>query len=329
MTETISCDGKLGLDDDVGQESSVLRRTPDIMPVFTATERLNRAKECLEGLSVGDAIGESLSYGHSRCRENCDFSAMRPGTVRYTDDTAMALAIVETLQRLGGIDEEVMAWAFSSRYRRDPERGYGKMARRVLEEIGAGTPWQEVSGKAFGGGSFGNGAAMRVAPLGAYFADDIAAVPTMAARTARVTHFHPEGIAGAIAVALAAAVATRHRAADPADAAEFIWESVIDLTPESTVRTRLAMARVFTDATHGEVAREVGNGTEVSAQDTVPFCIWSACRNLGCYREALLATIEVGGDCDTNCAIVGGVVSAYSGGSDIPEDWQRAREPLE
>jgi ADP-ribosylglycohydrolase len=298
------------------------------MPVSTPTERLKRAKECLEGLSVGDAIGESLSYGYYRCRENCDFSALRPGTVRYTDDTAMALAIVETLQRLGGIDEEVMAWAFSSRYRHDPDRGYGKMARRVLEEIGAGTPWREASGKAFGGGSFGNGAAMRVAPLGAYFADDIGVVPTMAARSARVTQFHPEGIAGAVAVAVAAAVATNQRAMDPARAADAIWEAVLDLTPESAVRTRLAKARVFTDATHGDVAREVGNGAEVSAQDTVPFCIWSACRNLGCYREALLATIEVGGDCDTNCAIVGGVVSAYSAGRDIPGDWHSAREPL-
>ena len=59
----------------------------------------------------------------------------------------------------------------------------------------------------FGGeGSFGNGAAMRVAPLGAYFADELDAVVEQASFSAEVTHSHPEGIAGAIAVAVAAAL---------------------------------------------------------------------------------------------------------------------------
>ncbi len=293
-----------------------------------ADERLARAKESLEGLSVGDAVGESLSYQFYRCREICDFSVFRPGTLRYTDDTEMALALFETLGRLGGVDEDVVAWAYSTRYKMDPDRGYGKMARHILKEIGNGTPWRDASKNAFGGGSFGNGAAMRVAPLGAYFADDLSVLPAMATKSAQVTHFHPEGIAGAIAVAVAAAVASSQKRKPPSDAAKFIWDAVMDLTPESEVRVRLATARGFLTADVKQVAREVGNGSEISAQDTVPFCIWSACQNLGCFREALLTTIEVGGDCDTNCAIVGGVVSAFSGGIDIPADWHAAREPL-
>ncbi|MGD9420193.1 MAG: ADP-ribosylglycohydrolase family protein [Verrucomicrobiota bacterium JB025] len=291
-------------------------------------DRLARARESLEGLSVGDAIGESLSYQYSRCREICDFSAFRPGTVRFTDDTEMALAMVETLERLGGIDGEVLAWAFSNRFRRDPDRGYGRMARHILQEIGNGTPWRDASSQAFGGGSFGNGAAMRVAPLGAYFADQLSQVPAMAAKSARVTHFHPEGIAGAVAVAVAAAVAGSQKGQPLDDAARAVWDAVLDFTPESKVRLRLSQARRFTDVDASEVAREVGNGAEISAQDTVPFCIWSACNNLGCYREAVLGTLEVGGDCDTNCAIVGGIVSAFSGASGIPADWLAAREPL-
>ena len=292
------------------------------------SERLICARESLEGLSVGDAIGEALSYQSYRCREICDFSAFRPGTVRYTDDTEMALAIFETLERLGGIDEEVVAWAYATRYRLDPDRGYGKMARHILKDIGNGVPWRDASKNAFGGGSFGNGAAMRVAPLGAYFADDLGVLTTMAAKSAQVTHGHPEGIAGAIAVAVAAGVASRMKGQTAADAVAAIWDAVLDFTPESKVRTRLTMVHRFQSVEASEVAREVGNGSEISAQDTVPFCIWSACRNLDCYREALLGTIEVGGDCDTNCAIVGGVVSAFSGGLGIPEDWLAAREAL-
>lgn len=293
-----------------------------------ATERLVRARESLEGLSVGDAIGESFSYQYYRCREICDFSAFRPGTVRYTDDTEMAVAIFETLERMGGIDEDVMAWAFSSRFRKDPDRGYGKMARHILKEIGDGTPWREASSNAFGGGSFGNGAAMRVAPLGAYFFDDLSLVPAMAKKSAQVTHFHPEGIAGAIAVAVAAAVASSYKGKPLDQAAKAIWDAVLDLTPESNVRVRLTTAHRLSDVNAKDVAREVGNGAEVSAQDTVPCCLWIACESLGCYREAMLSTIEVGGDCDTNCAIVGGIVSAFSGAGGIPEDWHTARERL-
>jgi ADP-ribosylglycohydrolase len=295
---------------------------------FTKAARLARARESLEGLAVGDAVGEALAYQSYRCRELDDFSAFRPGTLRYTDDTAMALAVYETLVRSGGMDEDVAAWTYAMRYRQEPDRGYGKMARHILEQISMGTPWIEASGNAFGRGSFGNGAAMRVAPLGAYFADDLTAVPEMAGKSARVTHFHPEGIAGAVAVAVAAAVAARRKGECPAAVADEIWEMVLIYTPESKVRVRLERARGFRGVSHLEVAREVGNGAEISAQDTVPFCIWNACANLGCYREAILSTIEVGGDCDTNGAIVGGIVTSFSGTDGIPADWLNARERL-
>ncbi|WP_210408401.1 ADP-ribosylglycohydrolase family protein, partial [Allokutzneria sp. NRRL B-24872] len=81
----------------------------------------------------------------------------------------------------------------------------------TLRRIREGEPWRTVAGEAFGGqGSRGNGAAMRVAPLGAHFADDPARAAMEAALSAEVTHPHPEGVAGAVAVALAAA-----HAADP------------------------------------------------------------------------------------------------------------------
>jgi hypothetical protein len=63
-------------------------------------------------------------------------------------------------------------------------------------------------------GSFGNGAAMRVAPLGAFFADQpLEVVCNQARLSAEVTHAHAEGIAGAIAVAVAAALAWQKRGA--------------------------------------------------------------------------------------------------------------------
>ena len=106
-------------------------------------------------------------------------------------------------------------------------------------------------------------------------------------------------------------------------------ESLKRLLPEGRTRSNFlhAISRGF-DTAPQSVARDVGNGSEISAQDTVPFCIWNAIRMIDNYEEAILSTIEAGGDCDTNCAIVGGIVSAYLGQAGIPEKWKELREPL-
>lgn len=70
------------------------------MPEPISPKGLERAKETLEGLSVGDAIGEALSYQHDRCRKLADFSAFRPGSVRFTDDTEMAIALSNPERRV-------------------------------------------------------------------------------------------------------------------------------------------------------------------------------------------------------------------------------------
>jgi ADP-ribosylglycohydrolase len=291
--------------------------------------RLGLARETLEGLSVGDALGEALSYRHHRARELRDFSQLRAGSIRYTDDTAMALGIVECLALCRTVDEEALACIFAKNYKVDPERGYGKMSRRTLGELVAGGSWRKVSYGAFGGGSFGNGSAMRVGPLGAYFSDDLSKVATLSATSARVTHAHREGIAGAVAVGVAAAVATAGRSLPAAQVAEEIWRAVLELTPEGRTAANLKEARQMgQDAPVVNVARAVGCGFEVSCQDTVPFAIWNACRCLGDFSEALLSTIEIGGDCDTNAAIVCGIVASYVTASGISEDWRRVREAL-
>ena len=72
----------------------------------------------------------------------------------------------------------------------------------------------------------------------------------------------------------------------------------------------------------------LGNGVKVSAQDTVPFCLWCAAKYLDNYEEAMWATVSALGDRDTTCAIVGGIVACYTGVEGIPPDWLAAREPL-
>lgn len=291
-------------------------------------ERLARARLSLEGLAIGDAFGEMLSYNCANARHRVE-KGLAAGPWFHTDDTEMALSILEVLRRHGRVDPHELAIRFAERFRKDPERGYGTMARFILSEILRGKPWQEAAAAAFGGtGSMGNGGAMRVAPLGAYFADDLdLGLRGEAILSAGVTHAHPEGKAGAVAMAVAAAMAWRLRGQSKEEAAAGLLQEVYARTPDGETRTGIARALKLPFFTAPQIAaRVLGNGSAVTAPDTVPFAVWSAAKHLDDYREALVATVSADGDCDTNCAIVGGIVALYVGREGIPQDWQEARE---
>jgi len=290
---------------------------------------LARARESLDGLSVGDALGQVYSHRFEVVRERLTEGILPPKPWWYTDDTALAIAIYRNLDEHGVIDQDALALTMAEEFNKDPGRGYGKMARIILQHIYAGRPWREVSQQAFSGGSMGNGAAMRVAPLGAFFADAPEAVAPMARASAEITHSHPEGIAGAVAVALAAATACSSRGLGVEVTRSRMVETILAGTPDGQTREVIVEAlRHPWDAPPAEVAARVGNGSLVISSDTVPFCVWNACRCIRDYREAIISTVEVGGDCDTNCAIVGGIVAAHTGTAGIPPEWLQSREPL-
>jgi ADP-ribosylglycohydrolase len=75
-------------------------------------------------------------------------------------------------------------------------------------------------------------------------------------------------------------------------------------------------------------AYQLGNGRCTSAQDTVPFALWAAARNLDDFEQAFWTTASAGGDVDTTCAIVGGIVAAKVGADGLPAQWRAACEPL-
>ncbi len=294
-------------------------------------QRLQRARHSLEGLAIGDALGEMLAYNCAAARERVGLGLMA-GPWFHTDDTEMALSIYEVLQRFGHIDVDAVATAFAERFRRDPDRGYGAMARGILRQILAGKDWRIASANAFSGsGSMGNGGAMRAAPLGAYFADEPdEVIIEQAAKSAEVTHMHREGKAGAIAIALAAAMAWRMRGLPVEHAAKEMLRAVNERTPQGETSVGLARAGNLPFTTPPQTAgRLLGNGSGVTAPDTVPFCVWSAAKHLGDFREAMIATVTADGDCDTNCAIVGGIVALYTGIEAIPSEWREAREAFD
>jgi ADP-ribosylglycohydrolase len=285
-----------------------------------------RVRLALDGLSVGDAFGERFFVSPAMAVSLIVERAIPAAPWHYTDDTEMALGIAEVLDQHQRIDQDALAEVFARRFRARPGRGYGRKAIEILTAIGAGESWRDVSHGAFGGeGSMGNGGAMRAAPVGAYFAGDGAErVVREAAASAEVTHAHPEGQAGAIAVALAAAWIIEHEGQHEGAA---LLQHVLAHTPEGRTREGLKVAAETPFDLPSEIAAaRLGSGQEVLSHDTVPFSVWCAARRLGDYEEALWATVAGLGDRDTTCAIVGGIV-ALSGGV-IPGQWLQLREGL-
>jgi len=241
----------------------------------------------------------------------------------------MAVSVVRSLRQYGGIDQTRLAEMFASEYVKDPRRGYGGTAHSILKQIGAGVPWKVASQQAFDGmGSMGNGGAMRAAPIGAYFADDISKTIEHARLSVEVTHTHSEGQAGAIAIAVAAAWAFTNRNKTNIGNSELI-EYVAENMPDGETRRGLYKAlRLPAECSVEMAAITLGNGSQVISSDTVPFTLWCAARHLHDYQEALWTTVAGYGDRDTTCAIVGGIVALNAGAASIPAEWREAREPL-
>ena len=291
-------------------------------------QRMARARLSLAGLSLGDAFGEQF-FGHHAREILQPRRELPPGLWPWTDDTAMALSIVDVLAARGGIDQDDLAARFASRFAVDPTRGYGPGTAVLLDAVAAGASWRDGAGMMFRGtGSWGNGSAMRVGPVGGYFAADRAEAARQAQLSAVVTHAHPEGQAGAIAVAVAAAAAWDARDSDRPDRGAALIAAAIAHTPDGLVRDGLVKAAEMSTDDAQIAAAVLGCGERISCPDTVPFCLWCAARSLDSFEEAMWSTASALGDVDTTCAIVGGIVALAVGSEGIPAEWLARREPL-
>ncbi|WP_327312858.1 ADP-ribosylglycohydrolase family protein [Streptomyces sp. NBC_01235] len=290
----------------------------------------HHAHASLDGLVTGDAFGDSW-FTRSDEPAEALWAARepRPAPWLWTDDSAMAFVLFAHLTAHGEVRPDGLAREFAAEYGRDPGRKYGPSMHGVLRRIAEGEDWRAVTTGQFGGqGSYGNGAAMRVAPLGAWFRDDLAAVREQATLSALATHAHPEAVAGAVAVAVAAALAAGCEGPDAPVRAAFLRE-VAAQVPDSDVRSGVLVAANLPERTSVRHAASVlGSGTLISAPDTVPFALWSAAGHMNDLPEALWQTVGGWGDRDTTCAIAGGVVAARTGTSTVPTAWLQAREGI-
>jgi poly(ADP-ribose) glycohydrolase ARH3 len=275
---------------------------------------------CLVGSAVGDALGRSLEgLWISELKIEEDFSG------RWTDDTHMMIGVAESLIENEGFDGSHMAQTFVKNYELEPWRGYAYGPPRVFRWIRSGVAWNEAAKRLFGGaGSYGNGAAMRVAPVGILYHDDPERLRSVAYGQSQITHAHELGKEGAALQAYAVALAVSADPSSELETSAFLGE-LKDFTRSEVYRRKLeATEGLLDEEDRLRVVRKLGNGIE--AQNSVPTAIYSFLRSPKSFEESLLYAISLGGDTDTIGAMTGAISGAYHGVEVIPERWKARLE---
>jgi poly(ADP-ribose) glycohydrolase ARH3 len=268
------------------------------------------------GSLVGSAVGDSLG---ARMEGSAGVQAVHEIGPRYTDDTVMTLGVAESLVECKGYDYWDMTDRFVGNYELEPWRRYGSGTSRVLRMMKSGRMgFGMLDRQLYPEGSFGNGAAMRVAPVGLLYYDDPRALRDIAYHTAGITHSNELAMEGAALQACAVALAVL---ADPNSikAEEFVG-ALRMFTKPGTYQEKLKAIMRLLDNRAGtmQVVKELGNGVE--ALHSVPTAIYSFLANPG-FESAVTYAVSLGGDADTIGSMCGAIAGACYGIESLPARW--------
>lgn len=271
------------------------------------------------GTFVGDALGEPVEgWSHRAIYSRfglLDTIIREEG--RYTDDTQMMIGILEALAEKGRFDPAVCAGKFRENF--DPGRGYGRRIFGVMDRISQGIPWDQV-----GTDSFGNGGAMRIAPIGCFYYADLEAIKANAILSARITHSHPEGLAGAVAQATAVGLAFQFSlSSEPIEPGKFLDSITAQITEiDNGFAKAIDRIKSIPRGSMLEVIEAVAGRYSLSlrAIESVPAAI-GAFVLTDSFQEAVVLAVNLGGDTDTIGAMAGAIAGAYYGYSQMPVEW--------
>lgn len=280
----------------------------------------DRVAGCLLGVFTGDALGRPWEgWRPSPERSGADRVAWlgRSEILRYTDDTQLTMALAAHLLEHPDVDQEAFARQILEVFEAD--RGYGAGMASLVARWQRGEPVADAAVSVFPNGSFGNGAAMRTAPVALRWPDDPERREEAARRQAMLTHAHPVGIDGALVITEAVAVA--------AERGRFgVEEAEVAVEAARTAQVREPCEAVGEwvgrwgdgEVLLSTVAGALGNG--VTADVSVPAALWAAATGTGTVEVMSLA-LGLGGDTDTIAAMAGAIHGAAVGRDGIPHDW--------
>lgn len=242
------------------------------------------------GAIIGDIVGSTREWHNVKTE---DFELLPQGS-RFTDDTVMTLAVAKWLMDDPSHKADSLVRIMQDMGRRYPNAGYGGMFRRWLNSDNP-QPY----------GSYGNGSAMRVSPVGMY-AKSLDEALELARITASVTHNHPEGIKGAQAVAAAVYMQLNE---------EFDVKGEVKRYVEANFGYDL-------DIKLEDIRNEYR--FDASCQGSVPIAIMAFLQRYNAFDTLRLA-ISMGGDSDTIGCMATSIAYAcpfniISSHTNIPED---------
>jgi ADP-ribosylglycohydrolase len=228
------------------------------------------------GAIAGDVVG---SVHEGALTKTKNFPLFTPRST-FTDDSVLTVAVAEWI--LTGKNLVDLLHKYFHTY---PDRGYG----------GLFYEWAEARDRR-PYNSYGNGAAMRVSPVGFAF-DTLEEVLAWAERSAAVTHNHPEGIRGAQATAAAIYFARQGHSKDQ------IRESIQSRFGYNLHRRLDGIRPAYR--------------FDETCQKTVPEALIAFFESTD-FEDAIRNAISLGGDADTLACITGGITEAFYGG--VPQD---------
>lgn len=290
----------------------------DLLPIL-----VDRFKGAALGTFVGDAMGwevEGWSWGEIKARYGI---LSRIGQGIYSDDTEMMIGIMEALEEGPGFDPALAARRFLANFH--PLRNYGARIYGIMDQLRKGTPWDQV-----GTDSWGNGGAMRIAPIGFFFYDDGELLRENALLCTQITHKHPQALAGALAQAMAVGMAAHKGIEGEAiDRRAFLEEIVAGVEGVDSAMAA-EIERIGDLDRGGDLEARIKRiasvfPRDVSALGAVPPAIASFLINDD-FEATVVTAINGGGDTDTIGAMAGAIAGAYYGYSSIPAAWL---DPLE
>ena len=279
----------------------------------------NRLRSRFLGSILGSVIGDSWGASYEGRYYPVDVEDFQFVGGNYTDDSEMMKGVLESLLATAGkFDGAHMANRFVENY--DYRRGYGANATSVLMQIKDGQPWDRPAKESFyGAGSFGNGAAMRICPVGLLFHNELTTLESIADQVSAITHTHSLGKQGALLQAYAVALAVQEdpRSFEPVD---FV-KKLCSLKLSRVYLQKLERIETYLSSSP-PIDRIISQlGVNITAQESVPIAIYNFLSNATNFYEVLYSSIRCGGDTDTIACMSGALAGAFLGIEKIPKEW--------
>lgn len=290
----------------------------------------SRFSGCLLGLAVGDALGmplegmraSSIRKRVGRVRDFMDAPWRMLKAGQWTDDTKMMLCHARSILERRGVDTEDTARKFVAWFESGDWRGIGGSTYESIQRLRAGVHPEESGAR--GEMAAGNGAAMRIAPVGLADCLDLEKLRRDVREVSMITHANPEAVAGAQAVAFAVARAARRDLQPPSLIAE-----TVDFIGPCAVSDRLLLAEKFLSGGIEPEEALARLGTSGYVVETVASAFYCFLRTPGDFEETVSRAVEGGLDSDTTGAVAGAISGAFNGLEGIPERWRRGVEAAE